>query len=113
MQDTANGAGVPQDDPAGPFGESDRNAGRSRSVRTGRFARSPASPAEGQPNERPARVLVQKRGPDPVIMGTILCAALLFSLIGLAAHFLWIIAIIIMALGLGYIIANSRRNAST
>lgn len=41
----------------------------------------------------------------------VLCAALLFGLIGLAAHFLWIVAIIIiMALGLGYIVANSRRD---
>ena len=40
----------------------------------------------------------------------VLCAALLFGLIGLAAHFLWIVAIIIMALGLGYTVANSRRD---
>jgi hypothetical protein len=44
-----------------------------------------------------------------VIVG-VLCAALLFGLIGLAAHFLWIVAIIIMALGLGYTVANSRRD---
>jgi len=39
-----------------------------------------------------------------------LCAALLFGLIGLAAHFLWIVAIVIMALGLGYTVASSRRD---
>jgi hypothetical protein len=39
----------------------------------------------------------------------VLCAAMLFGLIGLAAHFLWIVAII-MALGLGYTVANSRRD---
>jgi hypothetical protein len=40
----------------------------------------------------------------------VLGAALLFGLIGLAAHFLWVVAIIIMALGLGYTVANSRRD---
>ena len=40
----------------------------------------------------------------------VLCAALVFGLIGLAVHFLWIVAIIIMALGLGYTVSNSRRD---
>ena len=41
----------------------------------------------------------------------VLCAALLFGLIGLAAHPLWIVAIIIaLGLGLGYTVANSRRD---
>jgi hypothetical protein len=31
-------------------------------------------------------------------------------LIGLAVHFLWIVAIIIMSLGLGCTVANSRRD---
>jgi hypothetical protein len=44
-----------------------------------------------------------------VIVG-VLCAALFFGLVGLAVHFLWIVAIIVMALGLGYTVANSRRN---
>ena len=40
----------------------------------------------------------------------VLCAALVFGLIGLAAYFRWIVAIIIMALGLGYTVSNSRRD---
>ena len=40
----------------------------------------------------------------------VLCAALVFGLIGLAAYFRWIVAIIIMALGLGCTVANSRRD---
>jgi membrane protease YdiL (CAAX protease family) len=44
-----------------------------------------------------------------VIVG-VLCAALFFGLVGLAVHFLWIVAIIVMALGLGYTVANSRRD---
>jgi Flp pilus assembly protein TadB len=66
-------------------------------------------PAEARLNERLARVLGQKRGPDAVIV-SVLCIALFFGLIGLAVHFLWIVAIIVMALGLGYTVANSRRD---
>ncbi len=57
-------------------------------------------------------MLGQKRGPDAVIVG-VLCAALFFGLIGLAVHFPRIVAIIVMALGLGYTVADSRRTAST
>ena len=106
VQDNVNGTGAPQSAAAPTTGTDGRQADRAHSPR---FGRSPASPAEGRLNERLGRVLGQKRGPDAVIVG-VLCAALLFGLIGLAAHFLWIVAIIIMALGLGYTVANSRRN---
>jgi Flp pilus assembly protein TadB len=102
-QDTVNGAAAPQSNTAGLNGH---KANRTRSVRS---VRSLAPPAEARLNERLGRVLGQKRGPDAVIVG-VLCAALLFGLIGLAVHFLWIVAIIIMALGLGYTVANSRRD---
>lgn len=105
MQDIVNGAGVPQSDAAGTASNGNK-ADRARPLRA---VRSLASTADDQLNERLGRVLGQKRGPDKVIMG-VLCAALLFGLIGLAAHFLWIVAIIIMALGLGYTVANSRRD---
>ena len=74
-----------------------------------RSMRSLASPAEARLNERLARVLGQKRGPDAVIV-SVLCIALFFGLIGLAVHFLWIVTIVVMALGLGYTVANSRRD---
>ena len=106
MHDTSNGAGVPQSDAARITAADDRKAARARSLRS---VGSLASPAEARLNERLGRVLRQKRGPDAVVTG-VLCAALLFGLIGLAAHFLWIVAIIIMALGLGYTVANSRRD---
>jgi hypothetical protein len=54
-------------------------------------------------------LLRQKKGPDTVMVG-VLSVALLLGLIGLALHFLWVAAIIVMALGLGFTIANSRRN---
>jgi hypothetical protein len=103
LQGTVNGAGAPQ---GGDAGTTSENAGWARSPSS---AGSPGSPGEGRLDERLGRVLRQKRGPDAVIVG-VLCAALLFGLIGLAAHFLWIVAIVIMALGLGYTVANSRRD---
>jgi hypothetical protein len=105
-QAIANGAGAPQSGAARATAADGRTAARARSLRS---VGSPASPAEARLNERLGRVLRQKRGPDAVITG-VLCAALLFGLIGLAAHFLWIVAVIIMALGLGYTVANSRRD---
>jgi hypothetical protein len=43
-------------------------------------------------------------------MLVVLTAALIFGLIGFAAHALWVLAIIIIAIGLGYLAANSRRD---
>jgi hypothetical protein len=40
----------------------------------------------------------------------VLTAALIFGLIGFAVHALWVGAIIIIAIGLGYLAANSRRD---
>jgi Flp pilus assembly protein TadB len=44
------------------------------------------------------------------VMLVVLTAALIFGLIGFAAHALWVVAIIIIAIGLGYLAANSRRD---
>jgi Flp pilus assembly protein TadB len=46
------------------------------------------------------------------VMMTVLSATLILGLIGFAVHVLWVVTIIIMALGLGYLIANSRRDRS-
>ena len=101
-QGTAEGA--PQSETARPTAAADGKAARARALRS---VGSPAALAETRLNERLGRLLRQKRGPDAVITG-VLGAALLFGLIGLAAHFLWIVAIIIIALGLGYTVANGR-----
>ena len=58
---------------------------------------------------RTARLLSQKTGPDAVMVG-VLVVALILGLIGLAVHVLWIVAIIVMALGLGFAAANRRRD---
>ncbi len=43
-------------------------------------------------------------------MTAVLAVALLCGLVGFALHFLWVVAIIVMALGLGFTVANSRRD---
>jgi len=73
------------------------------------FVPSPRSGSESRRNERLARLLLEKKGPDAVML-VVLAVALFFGLIGLAVHFLWIVAIIVMALGLGFAVADSRRN---
>jgi len=40
----------------------------------------------------------------------VLTAALIFGLIGFAAHALWVVAVIKIAIGLGYLAANTRRD---
>jgi hypothetical protein len=67
------------------------------------------SRAESVLNERLGRVLSQKKAPDTVLIG-VLSVALALGLFGLAFHFLWVVAIVVMALGLGFAIANSRRD---
>ena len=67
------------------------------------------SSSESRGRARTARLLSQKTGPDAVMVG-VLIIALLLGLIGLAVHVLWIVAIIVMALGLGFAAANRRRD---
>jgi hypothetical protein len=40
-------------------------------------------------------------------MVAILSVALLAGLVGFAVHVLWIVAIVVLALGLGYVVANA------
>ncbi len=70
---------------------------------------SSGSASESRLNERVARLLSQKKGPAAV-MTALLSVALLCGLLGFALHFLWVVAIIVMALGLGFTVANSRRD---
>jgi len=67
------------------------------------------SSGDSRGKELLARLLRQKRGPDTVMVG-VLVVALVLGLVGLAVHVLWIVAIIVMALGLGFAFANVRRD---
>ncbi len=71
--------------------------------------KSAPPPSQSRLNERFARVLKQKKGPDAVMVG-VLCVAIVLGLLGLAVHALWVVAIIVMALGLGFALANRRRD---
>jgi len=87
--------GVPPQSP-----QSSQSSQSPRSSRSGRELRL---------NEQLRRLLSQKRGPDAVMIGA-LSAALLCGLIGFAASFMWIVAIVVLALALGFVVADSRRN---
>ena len=54
-------------------------------------------------------LLGQRRVSD-VVMVAILSVALLAGLVGFAVHVLWIAAIVVLALGLGYVVANARQD---
>jgi Flp pilus assembly protein TadB len=77
--------------------------------RRNKRTRSESRSNERAGRERLDRTLSQKKGPNTVMIG-VLSVALVLGLLGLALHFLWVVAIIVMALGLGFTIANSRRD---
>lgn len=68
-----------------------------------------ASSPESRSRERVARLLEQKKGPNKVI-AVVLSVALLLGLLGFVVHLLWVFALVVMALGLGFTLANSRRD---
>jgi hypothetical protein len=84
VQETATGTGAPQSGAAPATGADGKETDRAYFAGS---VKSPASPAEGRPDERLGRVLGQKRGPDAVITA-VLCAALL-SLVGMDATGVW------------------------
>src|ERR1035437_1931936 len=56
------------------------------------------------------RSLLGQRRVSDVVMVAILSVALLAGLVGFAVHVLWIAAIVVLALGLGYVVANARQD---
>jgi general stress protein CsbA len=54
-------------------------------------------------------LLGQRRVSD-VVMVSVLSVALLAGLLGFAFHVLWVVAIVVLALGLGYVVANARQD---
>jgi Flp pilus assembly protein TadB len=54
--------------------------------------------------------LLGQRKVSDVVMVAILSVALLAGLVGFAVHVLWIAAIVVLALGLGYVVANARQD---
>jgi cytochrome c-type biogenesis protein CcmH/NrfF len=66
-------------------------------------------PVRSSETRRIHSLLGQRRVSD-VVMVAILSVALLAGLVGFAVHLLWIAAIVVLALGLGYVVANARQD---
>lgn len=62
------------------------------------------------PEARRISSLLSERRVSSTAVVAMLSVALLFGLIGFAVHTLWIVAILVLALGLGYVVANARQD---
>jgi Flp pilus assembly protein TadB len=65
---------------------------------------------EGRRLTQRISLLLGQRTSLSQVMLVVLSAALILGLIGFAVHALWVVAVIVIALGLGYTAANSRRD---
>ena len=79
-------------------------------ARPTRLTRGTPQTPEGRRLTQRISLLLGQRTSLSQVMLVVLSAALIFGLIGFAVHALWVVAIIVIALGLGYIAANSRRD---
>jgi Flp pilus assembly protein TadB len=77
---------------------------------TRRSTRGTRQTPEGRRLTQRISLLLGQRTSLSQVMLVVLSAALILGLIGFAVHALWIVAVIVIALGLGYIAANSRRD---
>ncbi len=62
------------------------------------------------PEARRISSLLSERRVSSTAMAAVLSVALLFGLVGFAFHTLWIVTILALALGLGYVLANARQD---
>jgi Flp pilus assembly protein TadB len=79
-------------------------------ARPARSTRGTRQTPEGRRLTQRISLLLGQRTSLSQVMLVVLSAALIFGLIGFAVHALWVVAVIVIALGLGYIAANSRRD---
>jgi Flp pilus assembly protein TadB len=75
-----------------------------------RSTRGARQTPEGRRLTQRISLLLGQRTSLSQVMLVVLSTALILGLIGFAVHALWVVAIIVIALGLGYIAANSRRD---
>jgi Flp pilus assembly protein TadB len=61
------------------------------------------------PESRRNSSLLTERTVSGVLMIAVLAIAFVAGLVGFAIHLAWIVAIVVLALGLGYVVANSRK----
>ncbi len=62
------------------------------------------------PEARRISSLLSERRVSSTAMAAVLSLALLFGLFGFAFPTLWIVAILVLALGLGFVVANARQD---
>ncbi len=66
--------------------------------------------ADKSQDSRRISLLLAERKVSGVAMMVVLAGALAFGLIGFVFHTFWIVAVVILALGLGYVVANARQD---
>jgi len=66
-------------------------------------------PVRSTESRRVHSLLGQRRVAD-VVMVIILSVAFLAGLVGFAIHVVWVVAIVVLALGLGYAVSNARQD---
>jgi len=64
------------------------------------------------PESRQIASLLAERKVSGGLMVAVLSGAFVFGLIGFVLHTFWIVAIVLLAIGLGYVVANTRRDHS-
>ena len=75
-----------------------------------RSTRGTRQTPEGRRLTQRISLLLGQRTSLSQVMLVVLSVALILGLIGFVVHALWVVAIIVIALGLGYTAANSRRD---
>jgi membrane protein implicated in regulation of membrane protease activity len=53
--------------------------------------------------------LLVERTVSGVVMTVVMTIAFIAGLVGFAVHVAWVVAVVVLALGLGYVVANSRK----
>ncbi len=62
------------------------------------------------PESRRIASLLRERRVSGAAMVAVLSVALLCGLVGFALHTMWVVSIVVLALGLGYVVANTRQD---
>jgi hypothetical protein len=62
------------------------------------------------PESRRISSLLAERRVSGVAMEAVLSVAFVFGLAGFVFHPLWVVTIVVLALGLGYVVANTRQD---
>jgi general stress protein CsbA len=62
------------------------------------------------PETRRISSLLGQRRVSDVVMVVVMAVALVAGVVGFAIHVVWVVAVVVLALGLGYVVANARQD---